>query len=113
MFTLSHEILHLPRTIYKASQVTANDEAEHQCSVCLGELRDGESVGKLGCSHQIHYNECLVLWLRINNNCPTCRHVVDPEKWTTAVDEPPKELSAHLEFEFVRHNDSLTLVKVL
>ncbi|RRT65802.1 hypothetical protein B296_00014203 [Ensete ventricosum] len=50
------------------------------CSVCLGEFRDGELVRLLPkCGHAFHIS-CIDTWLRDHVNCPLCRsHIVDPD----------------------------------
>ncbi|RWW25630.1 hypothetical protein GW17_00010023 [Ensete ventricosum] len=49
------------------------------CSVCLGEFRDGELVRLLPkCGHAFHV-PCIDAWLGAHVNCPICRaHIVDP-----------------------------------
>uniref|UniRef100_J3M0W4 RING-type E3 ubiquitin transferase n=1 Tax=Oryza brachyantha TaxID=4533 RepID=J3M0W4_ORYBR len=43
------------------------------CSVCLGEFRDGESLRLLpSCSHAFH-QQCIDTWLKSHSNCPLCR----------------------------------------
>jgi hypothetical protein len=43
------------------------------CSVCLGEFRDGESLRLLPkCSHAFHL-PCIDTWLKSHSNCPLCR----------------------------------------
>ncbi|XP_062222367.1 E3 ubiquitin-protein ligase Os04g0590900-like [Phragmites australis] len=43
------------------------------CSVCLGEFRDGESLRLLPkCSHAFHLY-CIDTWLKSHSNCPLCR----------------------------------------
>ncbi|KQK00839.1 E3 ubiquitin-protein ligase Os04g0590900 [Brachypodium distachyon] len=43
------------------------------CSVCLGEFRDGESLRLLPkCSHAFHL-PCIDPWLKSHSSCPLCR----------------------------------------
>lgn len=43
------------------------------CSVCLGEFHDGESLRLLPkCSHAFH-QQCIDTWLKSHSNCPLCR----------------------------------------
>jgi hypothetical protein len=67
------------------------------CSVCLGEFRDGESLRLLPkCSHAFHL-PCIDTWLKSHSNCPLCRcniafvtvGVVSPEPERRA--PPPRE----------------------
>ncbi|PKU73097.1 E3 ubiquitin-protein ligase Os04g0590900-like [Dendrobium catenatum] len=43
------------------------------CSVCLAEFREGESLRLLPkCSHAFHL-QCIDTWLKSHSNCPLCR----------------------------------------
>lgn len=43
------------------------------CSVCLAEFRDGDSLRLLPkCSHAFHL-QCIDTWLKSQSNCPLCR----------------------------------------
>ncbi|PKA49115.1 RING-H2 finger protein ATL52 [Apostasia shenzhenica] len=68
--------------VYKSSDglVDARD-----CSVCLGEFRDGELVRLLPkCSHAFHLH-CIDRWLRSHVNCPLCRApIVSPAAATAS-----------------------------
>ncbi|KAK4803796.1 hypothetical protein SAY86_003613 [Trapa natans] len=50
-----------------------------ECSVCLNDFREGESLRLLPkCSHAFHIR-CIDTWLRSHTNCPLCRaNVVAP-----------------------------------
>ncbi|CAD5186873.1 RING-H2 finger protein ATL54-like [Musa acuminata AAA Group] len=54
-------------------------DGSSNCSVCLGEFRDGELVRLLPkCGHAFHV-PCIDTWLGAHVNCPICRaHIVDP-----------------------------------
>ena len=47
--------------------------SEKKCVICQ-ELA-GENFVNLGCCKQKCCINCFVTWMRINNTCPTCRHV--------------------------------------
>ncbi|OAY76003.1 RING-H2 finger protein ATL52 [Ananas comosus] len=66
--------------------VAAHRGGGGDCSVCLGEFRDGELVRLLPkCAHPFHLS-CIDTWLRAHVSCPLCRSlVVDP---STAADPP-------------------------
>ncbi|XP_072960061.1 RING-H2 finger protein ATL39-like [Typha angustifolia] len=50
------------------------------CSVCLGELEEGEVVRMLpGCKHFFHV-QCIDEWLGAHSSCPVCRTDHGPEK---------------------------------
>jgi len=42
------------------------------CAVCTEEVAAGQAVVRLPCAHWYHAG-CIAPWLRIRNNCPTCR----------------------------------------
>uniref|UniRef100_A0ACD5ZM05 Uncharacterized protein n=1 Tax=Avena sativa TaxID=4498 RepID=A0ACD5ZM05_AVESA len=75
------------------------------CSVCLGEFRDGESLRLLPkCSHAFHL-PCIDTWLKSHSNCPLCRcniafvpvGIVSPE---------PEEMRGNHEFVLTIENYS-------
>ncbi|KAK4348528.1 hypothetical protein RND71_031283 [Anisodus tanguticus] len=46
---------------------------EEMCSICLGELMEGDEVRVLPqCMHIFHV-PCIDVWLRSHRNCPLCR----------------------------------------
>uniref|UniRef100_A0A1A9X271 RING-type E3 ubiquitin transferase n=1 Tax=Glossina brevipalpis TaxID=37001 RepID=A0A1A9X271_9MUSC len=47
-------------------------DKQQQCSVCLEYFKLEELVRKLPCSHLFH-DDCIVPWLSLHGNCPTCR----------------------------------------
>lgn len=59
------------------------------CSVCLSEFEDDESLRLLPkCSHAFHIT-CIDTWLRSHKNCPLCRApVVDDFRVNTSTDVP-------------------------
>ncbi|KAG8060585.1 hypothetical protein GUJ93_ZPchr0002g26645 [Zizania palustris] len=50
-------------------------EAEEECAVCLEELRAGDAVAQLPCTHRFHWS-CAVPWVQAASHCPVCRAVV-------------------------------------
>jgi len=49
-----------------------DDKPSLVCTICLSEVRNGERVGLLSCTHVFH-SSCLKDWLRRKNACPLCR----------------------------------------
>ncbi|XP_052143898.1 uncharacterized protein LOC127763286 isoform X2 [Oryza glaberrima] len=50
-------------------------EEEEECAVCLEELRAGEAVAHLPCTHRFHWG-CAVPWVQTASRCPVCRAAV-------------------------------------
>ncbi|WVZ91030.1 hypothetical protein U9M48_037263 [Paspalum notatum var. saurae] len=49
------------------------EEEEEECAVCIGAVRDGETVRRLpACGHAFHAR-CINGWLRAHATCPVCR----------------------------------------
>jgi len=62
------------------------------CSVCLGEFQDDESLRLLPkCSHAFHV-DCIDTWLRSHSNCPLCRASIFSA--TTQPPQPPRPVVA-------------------
>ncbi|GJP70828.1 hypothetical protein CLOP_g1723 [Closterium sp. NIES-67] len=51
-----------------------------ECSVCLAEFRDEESVRRLHCCHHMFHQACIDGWLQAHTSCPLCRSSVVPPK---------------------------------
>jgi hypothetical protein len=53
-------------------------DATETCSICLGELGEGDNLGALPCGHKHFHKKCIDDWMRISNNksCPICRNMV-------------------------------------
>ena len=62
-----------------------------ECSVCLGEFEEDESLRLLPkCSHAFHI-PCIDTWLRSHTNCPMCRAPIIRSTSMTPVPEPEVE----------------------
>lgn len=46
-----------------------------QCSICLENFKDKESVRTLPCLHQFH-EHCVDQWLHRSQQCPVCKHEI-------------------------------------
>jgi len=49
-----------------------DDQPSLVCTICLSEVRNGDRVGLLSCTHVFH-SSCLKDWLRRKNACPLCQ----------------------------------------
>lgn len=69
-----------------------------ECSVCLSEFEDGESVRLLPkCSHAFHL-ACIDTWLRSHKNCPLCRAPVVRD--IAAVNTPQVNVAGPSSYDF-------------
>lgn len=60
-----------------------------ECSVCLGEFQDGESLRLLPkCSHAFHLH-CINTWLKSQPSCPICRANVALDPSPVPAPTPP------------------------
>lgn len=59
---------------YTKNQAIATN-TDSECSICLGEFKDGEKCRQLECEHAFH-EECIDQWLLKMNQCPLCRATV-------------------------------------
>ncbi|OAE26127.1 hypothetical protein AXG93_2227s1100 [Marchantia polymorpha subsp. ruderalis] len=65
---------------------------DHDCTVCLSEFSDNDSVYELPQCKHIFHKACLNEWLQTNRTtCPLCRSSLQPAQCTAAV---PGEMSA-------------------
>jgi hypothetical protein len=53
-------------------KIKENDENIKICIICTDEIRDGENISTIACSHIFHEN-CLKKWMEVKTNCPICR----------------------------------------
>ena len=51
------------------------DKIEDECSICLNELYNYDSVFVDGCKHKFH-GTCLMRWKKYSNTCPLCRSII-------------------------------------
>ncbi|KAG6017146.1 hypothetical protein E4U43_002205 [Claviceps pusilla] len=51
-------------------------EGEVECSICIDEMKIGETAVFLRCKHWFH-EDCVVLWLKEHNTCPVCRTPIE------------------------------------
>ncbi|CAB4312877.1 unnamed protein product [Prunus armeniaca] len=59
---------------YTKNQAIATN-TDSECSICLGEFKDGEKCRQLECEHAFH-GECIDQWLLKKMHCPLCRATV-------------------------------------
>ncbi|CAN1277123.1 RING-H2 finger protein ATL8 [Linum perenne] len=64
----------IPVAVFESGAGPAQVTSE--CSICLGEFLDGESVRVLPeCDHEFHV-ACIDKWLALHSSCPNCRKPV-------------------------------------
>jgi len=51
----------------------------YRCTICLIELKNGDSAKQLSCDHIFH-SDCIDEWLRRKKACPVCRNEVNVEE---------------------------------
>jgi hypothetical protein len=51
-------------------------DAKAECTICIDEMKLGETVIYLPCKHWFH-EDCVVLWLKEHNTCPICRTPIE------------------------------------
>lgn len=51
-------------------------DAKAECTICIDEMKLGETVVYLPCKHWFH-EDCVVLWLKEHNTCPICRTPIE------------------------------------
>jgi len=66
----------LPEYTFKKPDKKNTDAPPSDCSICLMEYDDGESVKSLPCTHRFH-SACIDKWLESHNTCPVCKIQVD------------------------------------
>jgi len=70
----------LPEYPFKKTEKNSNQNNTEappmDCSICLMEYKEGETVKSLPCTHRFH-SECIDKWLESHNTCPVCKIQVD------------------------------------
>ena len=69
------EIENLPYFIYEKIETMGDDkinEEEEQCSICLMEFKNTETIRTLPCIHNFH-KDCIDQWLKRQKYCPLCK----------------------------------------
>ncbi|KAK7414247.1 hypothetical protein QQZ08_012550, partial [Neonectria magnoliae] len=51
-------------------------DGKTECTICIDEMKQGETVIFLPCKHWFH-EDCVVLWLKEHNTCPICRTPIE------------------------------------
>lgn len=46
----------------------------HMCMVCLVDFEHGEDIRKVLLCKHIFHSDCLLMWLKKEENCPLCKH---------------------------------------
>ncbi|KAG8058596.1 hypothetical protein GUJ93_ZPchr0002g24007 [Zizania palustris] len=57
---------------------------EEECSVCLGEMRQGEAAKRLPACLHVFHEGCIDMWLTSHATCPICRSPVEAGAGTAA-----------------------------
>lgn len=52
-----------------------------ECAICKEDYKIGDVVNKLKCGHYHHY-DCILIWLKKQNNCPVCRYELKTDNIT-------------------------------
>ncbi|PWA74291.1 E3 ubiquitin-protein ligase RING1 [Artemisia annua] len=53
------------------------DKMEEDCSICLEEFKENQTIRTLICQHEFHV-DCIETWLYQKNVCPLCRNIPLP-----------------------------------
>ncbi|PWA84214.1 E3 ubiquitin-protein ligase RING1 [Artemisia annua] len=53
------------------------DKMEEDCSICLEEFKENQTIRTLICRHEFHI-DCIETWLYQKNVCPLCRNIPLP-----------------------------------
>ncbi|KAJ1685288.1 hypothetical protein LUZ63_016678 [Rhynchospora breviuscula] len=71
-------IAKLPVVAYQKGREDGDGDGPDECTVCLGELEEGEQVRVLPrCKHLFHV-DCIDTWLHSHSTCPVCRASAKP-----------------------------------
>ncbi|EEC72835.1 hypothetical protein OsI_06563 [Oryza sativa Indica Group] len=65
------------------------------CSVCLEDVRGGETVRRLPACGHLYHAACIDAWLRSRTTCPLCRSDLYPRRGGTASGRARPRLMTH------------------
>jgi hypothetical protein len=57
-------------------QELRSQDDKFDCSVCIDEMKVGDTIITLPCKHMFH-EDCVVAWLKEHNTCPVCRAPIE------------------------------------
>nr|CAD2195979.1 unnamed protein product [Meloidogyne enterolobii] len=67
----------------KYTVFSINEESNSECSICLSDIKIGETAAELDdCKHLFH-GGCILPWLKTNKTCPLCRHDLTKKEQTS------------------------------
>ncbi|CAG9323529.1 unnamed protein product [Blepharisma stoltei] len=69
--------------IINSLPILKGSEVSGECSICQDSFKPNDQIRRMPCQHNFH-NDCIVRWLRIRNNCPTCRSSVENPQNSTS-----------------------------
>ncbi|KAF0934473.1 hypothetical protein E2562_025550 [Oryza meyeriana var. granulata] len=72
----------LPASAYECP--LGGDSNAEVCSVCLEDVRGGETVRRLPACRHLYHAACIDAWLRSHTTCPLCRSDLSPRRGATA-----------------------------
>ncbi|XWS42814.1 hypothetical protein CRYUN_Cryun16bG0046400 [Craigia yunnanensis] len=91
---------------------------ETDCSVCLSEFQEDESLRLLPkCNHAFHV-PCIDTWLKSHSSCPLCRaniastNCLPNQAAAATIQEVPRNVSVSA-FEYQQRNDSISVIQDL
>ncbi|BAS77896.1 putative RING-H2 finger protein ATL69 [Oryza sativa Japonica Group] len=82
----------LPASEYERPRGGGGDPA---CSVCLEDVRGGETVRWLPACGHLYHAACIDAWLRSRTTCPLCRSDLSSRRGGTASGRPRPRLVTH------------------
>lgn len=66
-----------PDALSKLSSHKYTGPTQNKCCICMSDIESGDDIIHLKkCTHEYHAT-CIVSWLKISNQCPICRNVVN------------------------------------
>ena len=67
-----HQLKVFPFRSAETEQAKPGQWHQHECSVCMEALEEGDVCAELPCGHVFH-RECVTEWLALRPSCPICR----------------------------------------